>query len=398
VSNALKKKLVLIFQDIFSRHPIFEKVEVYTKFPKEERPKMALIIRAVTGSSQKLSLNNIVAIHHGRASLANLQGIAGHSIEWVRDDQEDMENLSAPGFYVVKITEHQENSNSFKFTIDPFLLVDDEVLVITANSATLKNLPMNPNSEVVYSENFELKKDIDYTINYQTGILNFLQPVTTYEPISVDYQVLATQIGPLEIEYYQQDNVSIPGVIMAFGDRLRVGDEQVVVIDKEMGPVAKVFGGRWIMNVDLIGVAQDPDQQERLLDYAITAFWAEYQDKLANEGIAINDFSLSGEAEDLEVEIPEEYNFTGGISFTAETDWEVYVPMITTVRRVLYNYGEQTFKNTLSNASEDAYDKREFDERMHSSDHPLGIQIVPSLESFPIYPSVFPRVITREYQ
>lgn len=89
---------------------------------------------------------------------------------------------------------------------------------------------------------------------------------------------------------------------------MKVNDEQVVVVEKEQNTVAKVFGGRWIMDMDIIAVAQDTDQQERLLDFTVTSLWAEYQDALANQGIAIQDFSLSGESEDLEVEIPEEYN------------------------------------------------------------------------------------------
>ena len=403
VSNALKKKLTLIFQDILSKHPIFEKVGVYTKFPKEDRPKMALIIRAVSGSSQKLSLSNFVAVHHGRASLSNLKGISGHSIEWVRDDQENMKNLSAPGFYIVKITEHQENSNSFKFVIDPFLLVDDEQLQITfmknTEGAILKNKPINPNSEIVFSERnqFEFKRDIDYTLDYQTGELLFKNSVKQYEPIVVDYQVIGKQMGPFETEYYNLHNDCIPGVVIAFGDRLKVGDEQAVIIDKETGPVAKVFGGRWMMNVDLIGVAQDTDQQERLVDYVITAFWAEYQDRLANEGIAISEFSLTGEAEDLEVEIPEEYNFTGGVSFIVETDWELYVPMITTVRRIIYNYGEQNFKDKLDDVTEERYVNTEYDSRMLNSDHKKGVQLVPSIDSYQVFPSPFPVVKTRKY-
>jgi hypothetical protein len=403
VTNATKKRLVQVFQEILSRHPIFEKTKVYTKFPQEERPKTALIIRSVSGASQKLGLDNFITTHRGFCTLANLKGIPGSSIEWVRDDQYNMDKMSPKGFYIVKITSHDPNTNNFTFTVDPYLIADDERLNITfiknKEGAILKNAPINPDSEVIYSQNnnFEFKRNIDYTINYQSGEILFSEPVKKFEPITIDYQVLASQLGPFSTEYYALDNIAIPGVVIAFGDRLKVGDEQVVSVEKEDRPVSKVFGGRWMMSVDIIGVAQDPDQQERLVDYVTTSLWADYQDSLANEGIHITDFMLSGEAEDLEVTIPEEYNYTGGIGCTIETDWEVFVPLISEVRRVNVGYGEENFKDDIDYLTEEKYENGQYDERMTRSSHQVGLQIIPSVDSYQVNPGPFPRVITRKY-
>jgi hypothetical protein len=404
VSNALKKRLTLIFQDILAKHPIFEKAKVYTKFPKDERPKYAVIVRSSSGITQKLALDNFVTVHRGHCTLANLKGVPGESIEWVRDDQKNLDKISAPGYYITKITGHDASSNKFQFTIDPFLIVNDEKLSIqTINSndgAILLNLPINPNSEMLFSEShrFQFKRNIDYTIDYTTGQVIFTEPVNgIYTPISADYQVLSTQLGPFTTEYYTIDNDAIPGIILAFGDRLKVGDEQVVVVTKTDEPIAKVFGGRWIMDFEIIGLAQDPDQQERLVDYVTTSLWAEYQETLTNEGIALHDFSLTGEAEDLEIEIPEEYNFTGGITFTMETDWEVYVPTIEKVRKVNVFYGKESFKEKLDNTTEQSYIDRQFSRRMINSGHQLGMQVVPSLDCYTVRPSPFPKVTTRKY-
>lgn len=403
VSNAVKKRLTLVFQDILAKHPIFEKTKVYTKFPQDERPKTALIIRSISGASQKLSLDNFIAIHRGFCSLANLKGIPGNSIEWVRDDQDHTNQMSSPGFYIVKITNHDPNTNNFTFTVDPYLIADDEQLNITyiknKEGAILKNHPVNPNSEIIYSQShqFEFKRDIDYTIDYSSGEILFSASVKKYELITIDYQILSSQLGPFTTEYYALDNKAIPGIVIAFGDRLKVGDEQVVVVEKQQTTVSKVFGGRWQMSVDIIGIAQDPDQQERLVDFAITSLWADYQDALANEGINIIDFSLSGESEDLEVEIPEEYNYTGGISFTVETDWEIFVPMISELRRINYSYGEENFKNGIDYLTETKYETNQYDERMINTDHQRGLQITPSLDSYQVRPSPF-RVTTRKYE
>ena len=402
VTNALKKRFVSIFQDILTRHPIFEKTQVYTKFPQEERPKIALLVRSLAGASQKLGLDNFIGINRGHCSLANLKGSIGNSIEWVRDDDNNLDKLSPQGFYIVKITGHDTNTNSFSFTVDPYLICTDELLdlevIRTKQGAVLKNIPVNNNSEIVFSQNgqFEFKKDIDYTIDYETGEILFNDTVTQYEPITVDYQVCSSQAGPFVAEYYNVNNFAIPGVILAFGDRLKVGDEQVVVVEKENTTTSKVYGGRWALYMNIMGVAQDSDQQERMIDYVITSLWAEYQDALTNEGISILEFNLPGETEDLEVEIPEEYNYTGEISFSIEVDWEVHIPLIATLRRVNYGYGEDSFKDSLDPFAEEQYETNQYDERMLNSNHQKGLQITPALDSYQVYPSNWSRT-TRKY-
>lgn len=402
LSNAIKKKFVLIFQDILAKHPIFEKTKVYTKFPQEERPKTAIIIRSVSGGSQKLSLDNFIGINRGYCSLANLKGTSGNSIEWVRDDQENLDKLSPQGFYIVRMTGHEPNTNDFTFVIDPYLTCSDEQLELTVirtqQGAILRNFPVNPGSEIVFSQSgqFEFKKDIDYTINYETGEILFTDSVTSYEPIVVDYKVCSKQLGPFTTTYYNVNNTAIPGIVLAFGDRLKVGDEQVVVVEKEDTTTSKVYGGRWLLDMDIMGIAQDSDQQERVIDYVVTSLWAEYQDSLANEGISIHDFGLPGESEDLEVEIPEEYNYTGSISFSIEVDWEIHVPLISELRRVNYGYGDDSFKNGLDYVTEEHYESSQYDERMMNNSHQKGLQITPTIDAYQVYPSAWPR-ITRKY-
>jgi hypothetical protein len=402
VSNSIKKKLVLIFQEILSQHPIFEKVKVYTKFPQEERPKTAILVRSVSGGSQKLGLNNFICINRAYSTLANIKGSLGNSIEWIKDDQENLDKLSTQGFYIVKIIKHDVETNNFEFVVDPYFNCIDEELNIspirTKEGAILKNYPVNPDSEIVFSQScqFEFKRDIDYSINYDTGEILFTGSVSKYLPIVVDYQILGEQQGPFVTEYYSYNNVAIPGVIIAFGDRLKVGDEQVVVIDKVQRDVAKVFGGRWVLNVDVICVAQDADQQERVLDFIATSLWANYQDELTNEGIALTEFTLSGESEDLELEIAEEYNYSAGFSFMIETDWEVHVPLISELRRVNYGYGDESFKDTIDYTNEEKYEKNQYDNRMINSKHQKGLQITPSLELYQPCNNTWPR-ITKKY-
>lgn len=385
ISNALKKRFVLLFQDIFQNHSVFDKVEVFTKFPKEDRPKHALLIRGVSGSSQKLGLDNFVKTIRGYSTLANLQGIPGNSIEWVRDDTKNLDKLSAPGYYIVKVTREDPIEKVFYFNVSPFLTVDDEVLerelIEGQQGAYLKNKPINPDSEVIFTDSgIKLKPDIDYSIDYETGTVKFQPTVDEFEneEIRIDYQVIGDVSEEYETEIYKANNYAVPGVIMAFGDRIRVGDEQVVVVGTEHRDVAKAYGGRWVMSIDCIGLAQDDDQQERIVDYAICSLWAEFQDRLVGEGINIYDFSLSGESEDIEIEASEEYFYTGGISFTAEIDWEIHFPLISDVRNVTIYLGSEKYKEGLSNEKEAFYEQNQFDERMLNSGHSNGFQLIPS--------------------
>jgi hypothetical protein len=402
ISNSLKKRFVLIFQEIFLKHPIFNKVEVFTKFPETERPKNALMIRSVSGNSMKLGLDNFVRTDIQYSSLANLKKVQGNSIEWVRDDARGIENLSAPGFYIVKMNSTiVDKQEKFTFNVTPFLLVDDEKLDIQfiegKKGAYLKNIPINSSTDIITGDKIiDLKRDIDYTIEYATGKILFNTSIDEFESVYIDYQVLSETSKEYEIEYYMANTFAIPGVVLAFGDRLKAGDEQVVIISKEKRDVAKVYGGRWQCSVDIIGLSQDDDQQERLVDYAISIFWAEWQDKLVNEGINVFDFSLSGEAEDLELEISEEYYYTGGISFTAEVNWELAVPLISEIRRIGINYGSESFKDTINYSSEVGYDKN-YDDRMKNVDLNVGLQITPIIDPQVFRPAMPFKIQTRKY-
>ena len=190
------------------------------------------------------------------------------------------------------------------------------------------------------------------------------------------------------------DNQAIPGVILAFGDRIQVGDEQVVSIEPKIRDTARMFTGRWQTSVDIMVVGQDTDQQERIVDYLISIFWAEYQDRLVDEGINVYDFSLSGESEELEIEEAEEYNFVGGLSFTAETDWQLKFPLLSEVRRINIAFAQDSLRQTLTDEKEGLLDQS-YDGRMINSGHQIGLQVDSPLPVV-VQPSSI-RVKTRVY-
>lgn len=315
-------------------------------------------------------MDNFLTTRQGYSALGNITGVRGYSVEWVKDDTFNLDKLSPPGFYIVRMTEDNE------FVVDPYYTTFNEDLSGLQGYPVvfLKNKPININSEVILSEFGErLKRDVHYRIDYSNGEVTFLVNTDDFGKIVADYQTLGVTKGPYKIDRYEANNVAIPGVILAFGDRLQKGDEQVVILDKQMRDVAQCYAGRWQLAMDMYVVGQDADQQERITDFVISSLWAEWQDPLVNEGIEIESYALSGESEDLELEIPEEYSFTGGISLSLIVDWHAEQPIISEVRAVSTVFGLDSLKDKMSDLNQVRYEES-YDSRMNGSGHQLGLQ------------------------
>ena len=404
ITNSIKKRLVLIFDDILKDHPMFrENVDVFTRFPDEERPKQAILVRSISGGNQKMGLGNFAGMHKSICFLANFKGSNAASIEWVKADVKNLEKLSSPGFYIVKIKSGSSESNQFKFDISPYYQVDDELLDIVAirgsEGALLSNRPVNPGSEVIFAhDGTQFRRGFDYNINNESGEIIFINPVKDeFDELFIDYQIIGDVTEEYDIKMYEFNNTAIPGVLMAFGDRIKVGDEQVIVVEKEFREMSRVLTGRWVLSADIFVVAQDADTQERLADYIVSKFWADWEENLIDDGIYIHDFSLGGETEDLEVDIAEEYNFTSNIGITIDVDWEVHQPVLREVRSINMYYGEQSFKDRLTNAEMAAYEANQPADNMVDSDHNLGVRLVPSTTSVLISPSTHINKVPRKY-
>jgi len=404
ITNAIKKRLVLIFEDILKDHPMFrENVDVYTRFPDEERPKQAILVRSISGGNQKMGLGNFAGMNRSYCSLANFAGTNAASIEWVKTDVKNIDKLGAPGFYIVRIKSGSSETNKFKFDISPYYQVDDELLDIVAirgsEGASLDNTPINPGSETIFShDGTQFRREFDYKIDNEKGEIIFLNPVKDeFDELFIDYQIIGDTTEEYDISMYEFNNTAIPGVLMAFGDRLKVGDEQVVIVEKEVREVSRVYTGRWTLSADIFVVAQDADTQERLADYVVTKMWSDWEESLIDDGIYIHDFSLGGETEDLEVEVAEEYNFTANLGMTLDVDWEIHKPILREVRSINIYYGEQSFKDGLTNAEVTAYENKQPNDDMIGTDHNLGLRLIPSNTPMIVNPPTHINNIPRNY-
>jgi len=335
ITNTIKKIFIREIKDLVKDHPEFSDVLVINKFQDQEREKCNIIVRSASASSQRMSLDNFGLTVQSYTILANLKGHRGDMIEWIRDDLNNIQNLVPPGFYIIKMNSITE------FMIEQFLTINQESLSVKGISSggqqivQLRHQNVNPGSELIvdgYGRRFV--RDLHYTINYSSSEVVFLIDFDKYYEIKASYQYIQQELGPFEVKPYTMNNTALPGVVLAFGDRLREGDIQVVVVSEKREDSARATTGRWNMSIDITVMAQDSDTSERLIDFVGANIWAVKQIPLADRGITIQDISLSGESEEPELDTPDEWNFSNTLSLTVLVDWELHVPMIERIRNI----------------------------------------------------------------
>jgi hypothetical protein len=149
--------------------------------------------------------------------------------------------------------------------------------------------------------------------------------------VTADYRYAVPSIGPIEWKWNRADWTTLPGAILAFGKRGRVGDKQAVVIYEDRVDVANAYGGRFEASFDLDVIAQDPIQMEEMADYTIMSLWAVKRSALSFEGIEILDVSMGGEAEESYDENADLYYYTASLGVQIQADWEIHIPLPFTI-------------------------------------------------------------------
>jgi hypothetical protein len=385
ISNVIKKILIKELQTLFIDHPVFgdNAITITNKYQFPERPKYAIVVKAASADSIKLSLDNFKGMIKSYTTLANLKGRTGRMIEWVREDVNNIGNIVKPGFYVVEMVEDR------KFTVTPYLTVADEVLEIETGGfkqAFLKYKNVNPGSEYILSETARrLQRDVHYSIDYTNGAITFLQPIDDFGELTADYQYITSMTGPFEVEPETANITAIPGVVLAFGNFIKKDGVQVVVVYSSRQDVAKAYLGKWKMTLNFSIVAQDTDTQEQLADLTAMYLWSVLQEKLVDDGIYIDTFSLGGESEEEEVKTSNELSFLADLSCSIEVEWEAIQPVLGVIKRVFLNRIEDFGK----------YDDPEFASRSTRSfnvsqvgvDYKLGLQPVEDLTPILVRPT-----------
>lgn len=385
ISNTIKKLVISELQSLFLDHPIFgdNNLVITNKFQFPERPKYAIIVKTSSADSVKLSLDNYKGTVTAYTTLAGLKNKPGRMIEWVREDLANVANLVKPGFYIIEMIEDD------KFIVKPYLTVSDEILEIETNGfkhAFLKNKNINQYSECILSETAQrLQRDNHYTIDYVTGEIIFLKSIDEFGELTVDYQYIIDSTGPFDVKPETVNTIAVPGVVLAFGNFLKKGGIQVVVVYPDRQEVASAHLGKWKMNVNLSVVAQDTDTQEQLADLTAMYVWSVLQEKLVDDGLYIDNISLGGESEEDEVSTSNEVSFLAEISFSVEVEWEAYKPILGVIKRVFLNKIEDF--GQYDDAEYTARISRQFNKSLRGVDYKVGLQLVESILPFVVRPT-----------
>jgi hypothetical protein len=332
-------------KDSFSNHPIYEKIVpfIQNKYAFSERPQFGIVVKGASANKVQLSADNFVGSIMSHVMLANV-GAPVYPIEWVR---EDLACLRAnndvmptpPGVYYIEVLSVPEDSQtSGSFIIDPLLTVNDEAVLRFESGieteAQLQRVPIQGTLRIWENRHFMMVEGTHYRVNYENGAIVLLGRSTAGSILTADYRYAVPSVGPISFQWNKADFSTLPGVVLAFGKRSRVGDKVAIVVYQDRVETAQAYGGRFDTTFDLDVIARDPNQMEEIADLGLMYLWAHKRAVLSTEGIEITDISMGGEAEEVYDETGDDYFYTASLSISIQADWEIHMPLPLTISRV----------------------------------------------------------------
>lgn len=85
--NATKHRIILELKDVFSRHPAYNKLEIYNRFPYNERIQEGVIVKNSSAGRMPLSADNFQGTVYSLTTFAKHKDNRGMSLEWVKEDE-----------------------------------------------------------------------------------------------------------------------------------------------------------------------------------------------------------------------------------------------------------------------------------------------------------------------
>ena len=353
MTSAIKRRAILELKDSFSRHPIYSKAVpfIQNKFAFTERPQMGIVVKGSSANKVALSGDNFMGNVQSYVMLAYV-GQPVYPIEWVREDlnvvraNEDR-MPTAPGIYYIEILTAPTNPQTpGTFVIDPLLTVTAEPLMRFQSGiereAQLENVPTRGTVRLWVNGRLLLAEGRDYTVNYKTGGITFLVRFAPNEEVVADYRYPAPSMGPFEYQWNTANFRALPGVVLAFGKRGKVGDKVAVKVAPDREDAALAYGGKFEVSLDLDVITQDTTATEEMADLSVMYLWGEKKSSLEFEGIEIVDISIGGEAEETYDETGDIYFYTASLSIQFRADWEIHVPMALTISKVTQDRSDGT--------------------------------------------------------
>ena len=334
LSHALTRRFIEELRRFWSYHPRYRDDlvnNIQGKFSFDERPQHGIIVKNSGGSLVKMAADNFIGTVHTYAYLTKVDGFNGTFLEWVREDAVGIQKNggkfpSLPGVYYVEVTSYDENTGTGEFYIDRLLNVRNEQLTMTnEKEASLQRKPLDGTLSLFkYPAGVPLQ---GYQYDASANVVSLTEPLQEGHTILADYRYPAPSLGPIPFKSMRANNTAIPGVVLAFGREVEVGDRLAIVVSKNRQPSYQEYGGRWTINMDIDVISRDVYSQREIIDRTVTFVFGTLRPRLSTEGIEIMDLSLGGEMEEVYDETGDDYFYNANFSMTVETEWSIHVPL-----------------------------------------------------------------------
>jgi len=265
-------------------------------------------------------------------------------------------NLDPIGIYRIEITEVYsdmdtddicaEDINSFEFYIDA--ISDRDELLTSAFDPNITTFQLDcPPLELTLEggikgyalrvwadRQFLLTPGKDYLFDPATSTITLIkQPgETSYwwgvgAEIYASYKTEGETRGPFKQQKYYYNNRALNGVILAFGNQIKKGDQAFVEIHNTREISAAAYGSLWNINLDFNIYAKDPMTSLELAKLTHQYLEADLRPVLSFEGIEITEVSMGGEGTEVRFDNTQDPYFTASISLSLNSFWERRYPI-----------------------------------------------------------------------
>lgn len=348
--NATKKRIIWEVQRILYDHPRYraDSKNVYNKYSFDSREQRGVVVNSASADRVRLSADNYIGRLSSFVMMAPVGNCPMTSLEWVKENLQLLEQYSStrsvfpspPGVYVVTVTRLPEDglNKPGEFVVDPVLTVRNERLITFSSSthseAQLMRADIYPGSVRLWLDGRRpLLRGVDFQVDEASGLVTFLRDTPTGSAVYADYRYAIPSQGPYPLQRETTNATAIPGAILAFGDRLQLGDKIAVVVTEDRAEVAEVYGGKFEVNFELLVFSRDSEDREKLSDYLVIKI-LERQNQLGYDGLELIDIAPGAESEEVYNAETDEHFYEVPVSISMRVDWTINQPLPVEVFRV----------------------------------------------------------------
>lgn len=345
-----KKTIIREVRRILYGHPRFRQYSenVFNKFQMEDRPSRGVIVNAASSDKVDLASDNYMGRLESFVMLTRVGNSPNTTLEWVKENNPLLERYSPlrsvfpspPGVYLFEVKSLPDLPNRVPGTFDmtPVLTVKDEALITFGSSMDLEaQLPRGgiyPGSVRLWLDGRRpLLQGVDFSVDHEDGSVVFLKETPTGLTITADYRYAVPGLVGARFSYDTADATTIPGAILAFGDRAELGDQFAVVVGDARTEVADVHGGKFETNLELVVFVQnDAEEREAMSDFLVIQL-LDRREALGFQGLEILNVSPGGESEEVYNQTFDDYYYESPISLSVRVDWQIFRPLPVEISR-----------------------------------------------------------------